>query len=382
MKKKINVLWVGPVLSETQFKNRAVSAAASIWQYSFINELKKIGFEFTILTHLPHRIFPFGPPVVFEKNSIFPGQLLGISFWYINIPLIREIFLYYQYRRSIKSLLPSKKIDLIFTYNLESYLTKAVFNIRKNRKPAWISIVADMPAVKSKSYFENSYAVNADGRLYLSWQNYINRLDGDNALFFEGGIPSSVSINRASVLSRKKKFRVGYFGSLTVVGGINLFLRAIQEIVGDEYEFHIIGNGSHEVVQKILNADPRIYYHGTASQAILMDIGLTIDLFVDPRPIAYSENNFPSKILTYLSFGVPIISTMGHGISPEYKEVLIPLESESAVGLANLIQEVSTWSTEQRIELRSRIEHFVLNKKGWPSQCKKFSQWVAQSGIL
>lgn len=375
------MLWVGPVLSETQFNNRAVSAAASIWQYSLINELKNHGFECTILTHLPHRVFPFGPIFVFEKKSIFPGQIFGINFGYINIPLIREIFLYFQYRRSIKRLLSLKNIDLIFTYNLESYITKAVLNIRKNRKPAWISIVADMPAVKPMSYFERSHVVNADGRLYLSWKNYINRLDSDNALFFEGGILPSISRYSTPDIF-DKKFRVGYFGSLTTVGGINLFMEAIQKIAGDDYEFHIIGNGSDEVIRKIVSADTRIHFHGAASQAVLVGIGGKIDLFVDPRPLAYSENNFPSKILTYLSFGVPVISTMGLGLSPDYKEVLIPLKSGSPIELANLIQEIASWSLEQRSQLKSEIENFVLNKKGWPIQVKKIAQWVTQSGIL
>ncbi len=381
MKKTINVLWVGPVLSETQFKNRAVSAAASIWQYSFINELKKLGFEFTILTHLPSRVFPFGSPVIFEKNDIFPYQLFGVSFGYINIPSIREMFLYFQYRSTIKRLLSSKKIDLIFTYNLESYVTKAVFDNRKNRKPAWISIVADMPAEKSMTYFKRSQVVNADGRLYLSWKNYINRLQSDNALFFEGGISPSILKNCHQNFVGKK-FRIGYFGSLTKVGGVELFLEAIQKIVGDNYEFHIIGNGADDVIRKIVNADSRIYYHGAVSQADLIEVGRGMDLFVDPRPLAYSENNFPSKILTYLSFGVPVISTMGLGLSPEYSEVLIPLKSGSSVELANLIQEISTWSPGQRNQLKTCIEDFVLNQKGWPSQSEKFAQWVAQSGIL
>lgn len=380
MKKKINVLWVGPVLSETQFKNRAVSAAASIWQYSFINELKKLDFDFTILTHLPHRVFPFGPPFVFEKKNIFPGQLNGVNFGYINIPFIREISLYFQYRRTIRKLSSFKKIDLIFTYNLESYITKVVLGIRKKRKPAWISIVADMPAVKSKLYFDKSHVINADGRLYLSWKNYSNRLEGDNALFFEGGVLPSVSRYSAPDFS-DKKFRVGYFGSLTTVGGVDLFVEAIQKIAGDDYEFHIIGNGSDEVIRRIVSADPRIFYHGAASQAVLIGIGGKIDLFVDPRPLAYSENNFPSKLLTYLSFGVPVISTMGLGLSPEYKEVLIPLKSGSSVELASLIQQVSTWSPERRSQLKSCIEYFVLNKKGWPSQVKKFTEWVVKSGI-
>jgi glycosyltransferase involved in cell wall biosynthesis len=174
-------------------------------------------------------------------------------------------------------------------------------------------------------------------------------------------------------------WRIAYFGGLTTLGGIDLFLEATRHLASSQYEFHIIGVGNALAVSRIQSfarADTRIHYHGPASELALNELGSMMDIFVDPRPKALSENNFPSKILTYLKFTKPIISTMGHGIPSEYQQVLIHLEQEDPEALAQLIQSVCVWDKVRMAQHQSTVNDFVMNAKSWQAQSKRVIEWI------
>jgi glycosyltransferase involved in cell wall biosynthesis len=173
--------------------------------------------------------------------------------------------------------------------------------------------------------------------------------------------------------------RIGYFGGLTSLGGIDLFLEATRQLSGSQYEFHIIGTGNTPAVSRIqafAKADSRIHYHGPVSEQALNELGNMMDVFVDPRPKALSDNNFPSKILTYLRFSKPIISTMGHGIPSEYQQVLIHLDQEDPKVLARLIQSVCGWDDARVSQYQLTVNDFTSNAKSWRAQGKRVVDWM------
>jgi hypothetical protein len=377
--KKIEVLWIGPVISESQFNNQAVSPAASIWQSLFIEQLQQLNFNFTILTHLPKRIFPFSEPIVFARKDIFQRDMSGVNFGFLNLPLIRAWYLKYAYYLNIKKIIANQKIDLIISYNLESYVTSAVFDNVKVNKTPWVSIVADMPSVNADQYYEASKASYANGHVYLSWDNFIQKRAESTAIFFEGGVPL---LGNQHQIQKVPVFKVAYFGSLTKVGGIDLFLDSTSHLGSDSFEFHIVGNGDTTKVREFAAHDSRIQYHGAISQAELTALGKEMDLFIDPRPVSLSKNNFPSKVLTYLSFGAPIISTMGYGLSPEYSKVLLPLSDPTPKDLAQLIDSISLWDEDRILDYRKSIRSFVTESKSWPAQSARFTNWLFDSKII
>lgn len=401
----LRILWVGPVIDERHFANPAVSAAASIWQQGLIQSvLEQISLKSTeaasevehaysslsieLISHLPCQCFPKGalwPP---SDAALFPKGLKGYGVAYCNLAWLRGYILRWQYSHKIGEALASgthDPFDLVVSYNAEAYVSAPVAQwVRKMSLP-WISIIADLPKDHPQTFLVSAKVAQADGRLFLSWKNFQDFAKPDQDLFLEGGV--YLPEGSASPSGRMKSFnnrgfqvkRIAYFGGLTALGGIDLFLQATRHLSGSQYEFHIIGVGNALAVSRIQSfarADTRIHYHGPASELTLNELGSMMDIFVDPRPKALSENNFPSKILTYLKFTKPIISTMGHGIPSEYQQVLIHLEQEDPETLAHLIQSVCVWDEARIAHHQSTVNDFVMNAKSWQAQSKRVIEWI------
>jgi hypothetical protein len=286
----------------------------------------------------------------------------------------------WQYTKVLRKVLKDRLIqsyDLIISYNAEAYVSKPVATIAKEMRLPWISIIADLPKINPQYYLHNARVNEADGRIYLSWANFESYAEPIRDLFLEGGVFSQTVNDSGLLLDNKDSIkRIAYFGGITSLGGIDLFLDVTRHLSGSQYEFHIIGAGNISRVQSFVKQDPRIYYHGPISQEDLMRIGNAMDIFIDPRPRGMSENNFPSKILTYLGFAKPIISSSGYGIPPEYDQVLIKLERENSADLAQLIEEVCHWDREHIRQYQCIVEEFVAASKSWQAQGKRVLSWL------
>lgn len=395
----LRILWLGPVLGEAHFANPAVSPAAALWQQDTIDALTSLGAKVDVLTHLPQRAFPLGPIWAFAPSWPFleGANHRGISFW--NLPRVRAWHLRLQYERALKKMLASHHYDLVISYNAESYLSQAANIVSYVKKIPWVAIVADLPKLGTAQFIEASGMKKATARLYLSWYNFCqfrqhdlqNRAVAQADLFFEGGVSNhgfnALDADIASQISAPTKTkRIAYFGGLTPLGGIDLFLDATNYLKNGDltelnYEFHVVGNGNVARINAMRERDPRIIYHGALAQDDLIALGKTIDCFIDPRPKAMSANNFPSKVLTYLGFAKPIISTMGLGLSPEYAAVLIALDTETPENLAQTIQGVLRWRTEEQLQYQERVKNFVKSQKSWDVQAKRLNDWI-RSAVL
>lgn len=387
----LRILWVGPVIDEAHFSNPAVSAAASVWQQSLIaslldqNTRDLPSLQIEVVSHLPYRCFPRGALRPEDDPSFFPASIRGFAVQYINIPILRNWMLGLGYVKVIKERIASASThpyDLIISYNAETYVSRSVANFARKNQITWVSIIADLPKVRPRSFLERGKAHLADGRIFLSWKNFKSFAQGHGDLFLEGGVPSYESntpedSSGQSLLHNEEKIkRIAYFGGITTLGGIDLFLETTCHLPGPQYQFHIAGAGETSRLKPFLKDDPRIYYHGAITQQELITLGKSIDVFVDPRPSSHSENNFPSKILTYLGFSKPIISTMGLGIPPEYSKVLIKLQSEEAKTLAQNIGEICSWDQARVHQHQVEIQEFVTSHKSWGIQGKRVLDWM------
>ena len=101
------------------------------------------------------------------------------------------------------------------------------------------------------------------------------------------------------------------------------------------------------------------------------------DCFVNPRPscLAGNEANFPSKILEYMAYMKPIVSTMTPGLHPSYSQILIIPEKETAGAIRDALFVAKGLDKRESQQISREIYSFSV-KHTWSDQAKRFAQWI------
>ena len=165
-------------------------------------------------------------------------------------------------------------------------------------------------------------------------------------------------------------------------GIINL-VKAFNLLESDCAELHICGMGHMPGLTSLIKANQNIIYHGLVSDERLNEICSMADIFVNPRPINISGTryNFPSKLLEYMAYNRPIISTWTEGLDPIYREVLLVTKDDSPGEIANLMKQVIDLPIHTIKSNCEKLELFVKTHKKSSIQANRFIDWLTQMVI-
>jgi glycosyltransferase involved in cell wall biosynthesis len=124
--------------------------------------------------------------------------------------------------------------------------------------------------------------------------------------------------------------------------------------------------------------DNRIHYLGFLSTESLVEKMCQATVFINVRSaetpfIAYS---FPSKLLEYMAFGRPTITTALPGIPNEYHEFLYLIRDENPVYIARLITEVCCKSESELEHFGCKARDFVMKEKNYLIQGKRIYDFI------
>ena len=169
-----------------------------------------------------------------------------------------------------------------------------------------------------------------------------------------------------------------YTGMMSVWGGVSFLLKAFERIKDQNVELWICGHGNNSDLNDALNRDSRIRFFGLVSESRLQEMCGQASVLVNPRPSQVPGNtmNFPSKILEYLSYGKPVISTWTTGLSPEYRDVLEVLSEETEDCLARSIEGVLLWPDYKIEQNYLKINNFLIKEKTWAHQANRLVSWL------
>ena len=368
-------LWIGGVFSESALlNNSAVSTAANRWQTGLIEALNERRVPMLMLSYLPEPVWPKGklrPGCQDELDSQFEGHM--VHYW--NFPFIRTGSLRQSHLKRFREVCETYGNPLaVFSYNPAPWSVSLGLYAQTRLGIPWIDICADHydPGNNWAQYAPG--AKMAKGHMFLSYQAFLN-CPSSKKIHLDGGI--SCFKFDSEVQSTNKKI-ILYTGMLSVWGGVSFLLKAFAKISALDIELWVCGQGSNADLEAALEQDFRIKFFGLVSESRLQEICKEASVLVNPRPSNVDGNamNFPSKILEYLSYGKPVISTWTPGLSPEYRNVLEVLGEESEDCLANTIKEVLHWSDEKRNEHSVKIRDFLLEKKTWKQQADRLVDWL------
>ena len=379
MSNKNSFLWLEGVFSQNTLKLfPSISVASNFWQASFLEYLISLGNNVDVVGFPAERSWPFGRLFIYRKNLESSKSTGGVALGYINLPFFRVavqsiILLIWTLKYLITK--PTKPNYIVIYSCLEkSWIPTgpiwAAKIVRKFTKIPILCFVADGEPPKG-----------ADRYVYVAWSNYLLAGEQVPKLHFDGGVPVIKSNEAAKKVNKKiDKTIFMYIGALTEHGGINELTRAFISLEDQNTELWICGRGENNQLQQLANRENRIKLMGFLDDDKLYELAFQANFFVNPRPLGFDPNklNFPSKLLLYLAFGKPVISTVSLGMSPEYSSVVIEIEDEKEISLTRSLQKAIQMDVNSYNDFCNRVVTFK-KKHSWDKQVSKFIKWINAS---
>ena len=369
------ILYLGGVFSEeTMLACPAVSPAANRWQRGLVTTIINAGNSLVVLGHRPERLWPRGSLNV-GRQSALPANIMGTSVPYYNVPFLRKRSLAHSYLNELKKLCQKHgRPKYIVSYNLYPHNITTGLYAQRNLQVPWIPIVADVPDSQVELSRHGKALHEAAGRIFLSW-GFWGKCHDLPKLHLDGGVEKVRELPITATVSPSIIF---FSGAMNKWAGIELLLQAFSRISHKDVTLWLCGKGAGDTVTRAIREDQRITYFGCVSDERLEELALQSTIMVNPRDTNLTENhvNFPSKVLEYLSYCKPVISTWTDGLSPEYRDVLVIAENATPDGIAAKIEEVLGWDQSQLREYGQRAAAFLAAKKTWKIQAQRFIHFL------
>jgi len=374
--KKYNFLWLDAILDEKTVKSfSSISPASNFWQKGFVNGLQKVGHNVHAIGFPVERLWPFGRFTVSKQEAELDQSIKGLVVGYLNLPFLKNFIQTQLLFRVTKTYLEQVKIfpDYVITYSCKvkptdvSPATRVAMHLQKKQGIPWICIVADGIAPEG-----------ADAYVYLTWQYQQLRQSQTPSIHIDGGIAEVVAKRDPSESAQSKKVFM-YMGALTEHGGALELVNAFSHIDDQDIELWICGRGSNNELERIAELDKRVSLYGFVDEKRLNELASMADFFVNPRPTNFEPNklNYPSKLLHYLAYGKPVISTFTDGLSPEYNEILLPITNDSVEGIAMSLQAALSIDNEEYVDKVEAVIRFNTTHS-WTYQMTKFTTWISE----
>lgn len=379
----MKILWFGGVFSQKALKKYdAINQASQKWSIGLLKGLKNSG-------EVDLHVASFRNDQLWPKGALYPGNLEDFSelfpsfiIKYLNIPLIREKHLQFQYRMNIEKITNLYQPDIIMCYNLYPWHVVAINSFKKfNKSVKIVPVILDEKNPENDKWKHFSQkARNADGLVFLSYWGYTHcplevpklHLDAGDEMWRCTGISEEKS---KKTILYAGKFEERY-------GGLKLMAHIFSEIKID-CNIVLCGKANPFLIDKYFSHDRRIKYLGFLDERQLDQVHKEADVFLNPRPPEVEDNRmiFPSKILNYLAYGKPVVSSWTDGIAPEYKEFLLVPDDNSPRSYAKKIESVMEWDDERRQSYTEKIRKWFIANKTWHLQSEKLLNWLKSSKI-
>lgn len=282
------------------------SEAGNNFQLNLITELKKYN-KVQELSYIGYSIQNFfNSKIILSKNPIF-------IYKYAILDLVFKI------KKIVKMI---KENEVIIFYNHNYFNDFFKIFIPKYKKQVLIladfceiqeekNIIKKILAFKAKREFRKY-----DGIICLSSnmmrynKNSINIFGGSDVIKYK---------KFSTPLIIEEQLIILYSGLLDEVTGVDMLLRVTSKIKDKNIKFIFTGKGRLEKeIIELSQKDLRVKYLGFLSKEKFHNLLEKSNILINPRNmnLPQNKNNFPSKILEYLTSGRVVISTK----FPEYKQ--------------------------------------------------------------
>lgn len=164
-----------------------------------------------------------------------------------------------------------------------------------------------------------------------------------------------------------------YTGMLTESYGVKLLVKAI-DFLPSNFEIWIAGAG--ELANYIKQAgirDARVKYLGLLTAAELSTAYSQTTLLINPRLLheSFVAFSFPSKLLEYLSTGIPVLTSKLPSIQDDLVPFLNFINDVTARGIASAIQSSCLLNYSSAVKVAGHAKSYVLATRSPKIQAEK-----------
>jgi glycosyltransferase involved in cell wall biosynthesis len=265
--------------------------------------------------------------------------------------------------------------DLVLLYNLEPYHC-AVTGLLRHLGIPWVPIVLDHPDPVRDNWGRFQHSTNgASGVVFVSDWGFRQAPNTCPRLHLDGGVEL---VAETAVQAAPRVKRIVYSGKYSEsYGGMGFLFAMFAAVRRADCELVLTGKEVHGKLAPYLKQEPRARHLGHLDWEALHQVYADAAVFVNPGTPDSADNrmNFPSKLLDYLPWGKPIISTWTAGMAAEYRDLLVCPEACSPQAYGAALSAMLDLSNEARLALREKLRRWCEGHT-WESQARRLLGWM------
>lgn len=359
-------------------KNMPVQTHKFGW--SFIECLKRKGSDVYVISAIPVTNFPHYPSI-FCKGSMQEERGVKIKMLpFINLLGIKHVTRFFSCLTELCkcALLTNDRVLIVHgvhsPFLFASSIAKFLFGFKI------VVILTDPPSVLSKfdgllsrilkkiDFFAIKFLLrNFDGGVILSKPLGDDFLSNKPTILIEGIFSNSnLKFEPALVKKSGSTFSFTYAGTLSESYGVKELIQAFIDLDLPNVYLNILGRGdlSH-YVESISKSYSCIRYHGFKSGQDLICVYYETNVFINARPLdsLFVKYSFPSKIIEYMSTGIPVLTTKLPSIPDDYIPHLYFIDSPQVHDIKKSIFRVLESSSEELFDKGLKAKEFICKNK-------------------
>lgn len=371
-----------------------IQNAANNLQWNIVNGLVDNTFgELRVINSMYIGSFPKRYRTMCIKKTQFlirNNKYNGINTSFLNLPVIKNWFRRKSIESEISKIVKKNSADsfVLIAYAMTSVMTKILLKYRNHKNVRTILIVPDLP--EYMDFNKQNIWINHIKKFNIeSMYKHTKYIDGfvlltdrmkdkiylknNKYTILEGISNPNRNINNMDKKdSPNGKFIVFYSGGLNVEYGVKKLVDSVIFLNNENIILQICGSGPlSDYIQEISSKKPNICFLGLMENDKVLKYQENANLLINPRENTgeFTKYSFPSKIIEYMSAGVPVLMYKLDGVPPEYYKHVYLIDDFSSI--ADAISQLSKKSYEDmRIKAESARE-FVMNCKNPIVQTKK-----------
>ena len=263
----------------------------------------------------------------------------------------------------------------IWYYNITSYNMLSFILLRYLFRKKIYVIVADFSPPTRKISLQqlvSFYIENSSGVILLSARSNFKH---KNMEVIPGIIPINKITKLPNVVRKKGNRHFLFSGVLNLVTGFPMVLQVFKSL--PDVDLFISGNIDNDYAHLLIDKYPNIHYCGLLSYKDYLEMLKTTDIclsFRDPS-LPENNNNFPSKILEYFSWGKPVISTIEYPELKGLNYITVQFEEKSLIAVIKQVHQMKNSELAAYMNNFNDLEQLV-SEKIWKKAINKIETYL------